>query len=93
LPVIDYIEKSHKHKYKGRETEELNSLEDALDEIDKNNVSNEDFEIARVSPEGTREILSIESIMFRCRHRGGFYIFPELSNSGSLPGKAGGLPR
>ena len=26
-------------------------------------------------------------------HRGGFYIFPELSNSGSLPGKAGGLPR
>ena len=23
---------------------------------------------------------------------GGFRIFPELSNSGSLPGKAGGLP-
>ena len=70
LPVVDYVEKSYKHQFKGKEKSELNSLLDALYEIKNKGLTNRDFEIAMVFPEGTGELITIEGIEERCKRLG-----------------------
>lgn len=70
LPVISHIERAYKHKYKGKEKLELNALQDALFDIKVHDVTNQDFDLAGVYPEGTGEIVSIENIEDRCRKLG-----------------------
>lgn len=70
LPVVDFVEKSYKHKFKAKDKSELNSLQDALFEIKKKGITNQDFEVALVFPEGTGEIITIEGIESRCKQLG-----------------------
>ncbi|WGK60538.1 hypothetical protein QAO71_10580 [Halopseudomonas sp. SMJS2] len=69
-PVIAAVEKAYRHKFKGSQKPELNALLDALYEIKKNAVTNDDIRNARIMPEGTGEIVAIEDIERRCRELG-----------------------
>lgn len=69
-PVIAAVEKAYRHKFKGSQKPELNALLDALFEIRKNDVTNDDIRNARLMPEGTGEIVEIENIERRCRELG-----------------------
>lgn len=69
-PVITAVEKSYRHKFKGSQKPELNALLDALYEIKKNSVTNQDIVSARLMPSGTGEIIEIENIERRCRELG-----------------------
>jgi GTP1/Obg family GTP-binding protein len=70
LPVIDYVEKAHKHQFKGKNKSEQNSLLDALYEIRQKELTNQDFIEAEVFPEGTDEIITIEGIEKRLAELG-----------------------
>lgn len=70
LPVVDHIEKSYKHKFKGKAKPEQNSLLDALYEIRQKGITNQDFVEAEVFPEGTGEIVTIEGIQQRLSELG-----------------------
>jgi GTP1/Obg family GTP-binding protein len=65
LPVVNYIEKSYKHKFKGKDKLELDSLLDALYEINKKGITDNDFVIANIFPEATDETITIEGIRNR----------------------------
>ena len=66
FPVIGFVEKSYKHRFKGKAQPELNALQDALYEINTQGIEDKDFEIAMVFPEGTGEIVTIGGIEQRC---------------------------
>lgn len=70
LPVIDYIEKANKHRFKKKDKSELNCLLDALYQIKTNNIEDKDFIIADVYPENTQEIVSIQQIESRAKELG-----------------------
>ncbi|MCG8520183.1 MAG: hypothetical protein MI794_19535 [Pseudomonadales bacterium] len=70
LPAVDYVEKSYKHQFKGKDKSELNSLLDALYEIQSKGITDRDFETAMVFPEGTGELITIEGIEERCKRLG-----------------------
>lgn len=70
LPVVGHIEKAYRYQFKGKEAAEKNALLDALYEIRTNEISNEDFWRAEVLPEGTGEIIEIETIESRLKELG-----------------------
>lgn len=70
LPIINHLEKSYRHRFKKKEKSELNCLLDALYEIKTNNINNEDFEIAKIYPENTEEMVTIEKITSRAKELG-----------------------
>lgn len=70
LPVVDYVEKSYKHQFKGKDKSEQNSLLDALYEIRQKRITNQDFKDAEVFPEGTGEIITVEGIKQRLAELG-----------------------
>lgn len=65
LPAISAVEKSYRHRFKKKHNLELNSLLDAIYEIRSNDITNEDFSVAMIMPEGTGEIVTIEGIESR----------------------------
>jgi|GEM_PF-1890230 len=69
-PVIDKIEKSYRHKFKGNEKAELNALLDAMYEITTEYITDQDLLDAEMYPSGTGEIVSIAGIRNRCRQLG-----------------------
>ena len=70
LPIMKHIEKAYRHQFKGAEKAEKNALLDALYDIETNDVTNEDFFNAETFPEGTGEIVEIESIKRRLTQLG-----------------------
>lgn len=66
LPVINHIEKAYKHQFKSKDKSELNCLQDALYEIQSKGLTDRDFEVAMVFPEGTGELITIDGIKDRC---------------------------
>ncbi|PHS70444.1 MAG: hypothetical protein COB22_08125 [Cycloclasticus sp.] len=67
--VFEAIDKADKHKFKGNEKSELGALQDALYEIQNNDIRNKDFIILVPHPE-EGELNSIESIEERCKELG-----------------------
>ncbi|MEQ9464274.1 MAG: hypothetical protein RJQ10_11495 [Haliea sp.] len=70
FPVIDLVEKSYRQRFKGKSAAELSALQDALYEIGMKGITNVEIEQAQIYPEGTGEIVTIESIQDRCRKLG-----------------------
>lgn len=70
LPVIDYIEKANKHRFKKKGKSELNCLLDALYEIGTNNITDEDFRIAKFVPADTKQMVTIQQIKTRAKELG-----------------------
>lgn len=70
LRAVDHVEKAYKHQFKGNAAAEKNALLDALYEIRTKRVTNRDFDIAMVMPEGTGEIIRIENIQNRLKELG-----------------------
>jgi len=70
LPIITLIEKSYLYRFKKKHNLELNSLLDAIYKIKNMSITNEDFSVAEMMPEGTGEIVTIEGIEARLRELG-----------------------
>lgn len=70
LPAVNAVEKAYKHRFKGSKKPEMNALLDALYHIKTNNVTDREFSVAEVFPEGTGEIIEIGSIEGRLRELG-----------------------
>ncbi len=71
LPVVDYLNKADKNRFKKKAKPELNNLLDALYEIKENNITDHHFRVADVKPDGeSEEIRTIESIKKRAKKLG-----------------------
>lgn len=70
LPIVDYVEKSYKHRFKNKDSSEKNTLLDALFEIKTKGITNQDILEAEVYPESTGEIITIEGIIGRLKELG-----------------------
>jgi hypothetical protein len=71
LPVIDYVEKAYKARFKGNASSELNALIDALYAVQTGQVTNGDLIRAEIFPEGAfGEIVQIEDVIERAKELG-----------------------
>jgi hypothetical protein len=70
LPVVDYVEKANKHRFKKKDKSELNCLLDTLYGIKTNNIRDEDFIIADVVPGDTGEKVTVPQIRARAKELG-----------------------
>ena len=70
LPVVDYVDKSYKHRFKGKDSSEKNTLLDALFEITTKEITNQDIIEAEVYTESAGEIITVEGIKNRLKGLG-----------------------
>jgi len=70
FPIIGYLEKSARYKYKGNDRSEKNALLDVMYEIDKENITELDIIEADITPAGYDKMPSIEDIESRLKELG-----------------------
>lgn len=67
LPIYDTMDKAHEHRSKEDAAAEKQILLLALNDIKRNNITNEDFRVADVRQDATGAIVQIQDIVFRLK--------------------------
>jgi len=71
MPIIEYVTKASKHRFKGNTKQELAALQDALYEIRMKNISNEELTVTdKICSDDMRPIITIESMVSRLAELG-----------------------